>query len=224
VNISNNNSTSSVRKLNEFPVFIRHDAAVNIIHKVLALKEKTMEDEVYSSKPFGFRSYEEGRKNEMPGDVRMMGSQGYSYVKREEVKTNANLIDKWKVIMSKASAEHAGQTDKEGRKKVISRLLVLEPNTICTESYLVLSAFDDRIQAENMAAYARSQFFRFLMSTILLTQNIAKDKFAFIPVQDWTKVWTDSELYRKYGLTTDEIAFIESQVKPMGEDALFDFG
>lgn len=221
VNISNNISSSSVRQLNEFPVFIRYDVAVNIIHKVLALKEKSMEDEVFSSKPFGYRSYEEGRKNELPGDVRMMGSQGYSYVKREDVKTNANLIDKWKVIISKTSAEHAGQTDKDGKKRVISRLLVLEPNTICTESYLVLSAFESKVQAENMANYARSQFFRFLMSTILLTQNIAKDKFVFIPVQDWTKTWTDSELYRKYNLSKAEIDFIESQIKPMDYETLF---
>jgi site-specific DNA-methyltransferase (adenine-specific) len=53
------------------------------------------------------------------------------------------------------------------------------------------------------------------MSTILLTQNIAKDKFQFIPNQDFSKSWNDEELYAKYGLTDDEIAFIESMIRTM---------
>ena len=87
--------------------------------------------------------------------------------------------------------------------------MVLEPNVICTESYLLLSAFDNQEQAENMMSYVKTIFFRFLMSTILLTQNIAKDKFAFIPIQDWSKPWNDAELYKKYAFTEDEIAYID---------------
>ena len=100
--------------------------------------------------------------------------------------------------------------------------MVLEPNVICTESYLLLSAFDNQEQAENMMSYVKTIFFRFLMSTILLTQNIAKDKFAFIPVQDWNKPWCDAELYKKYAFTKDEIAYVESLIKPMDNAALFD--
>ena len=66
-----------------------------------------------------------------------------------------------------------------------------------------------------MVSYTKTMFFRFLMSTILLTQNIAKDKFQFIPLQDFSHPWTDEMLYKKYGLTEDEIAFIESMIRPM---------
>ena len=127
--------------------------------------------------------------------------------------------------MSKASAEHAGQTDKEGRKKIISRLEVLGPGSICTESYLLLDVFNSSEEAENMKKYMRTQFVRFLISSILLTQNIVRDKFRFVPQQDFTSGsdidWSvsveeiDRQLYDKYELSDTEIAFIESMIKPM---------
>lgn len=127
--------------------------------------------------------------------------------------------------MSKASAEHAGQTDKEGRKRIISRLEVLEPGTICTESYLLLDVFDTEEEARNLHKYMRTQFVRFLIGAILLTQNIVRDKFRFVPLQDFTKEsdidWSksveeiDAQLYAKYHLSDEEIAFIESMIKPM---------
>ena len=117
--------------------------------------------------------------------------------------------------MSKASAEHAGQTDQEGRKKIISKVEVLGPGQICTETYLLLSTFDTENEAINLKEYVKTRFFSFLMSTIMLTQNIAKDKFQFIPSQDFSRSWTDEELYKKYGLKGDDIAFIESMIRPM---------
>jgi site-specific DNA-methyltransferase (adenine-specific) len=69
--------------------------------------------------------------------------------------------------------------------------------------------------ADNLVEYIKTRFFRFLLSSVLLTQNIAKDKFQFIPQQDFNIRWTDEELYKKYNLTEDEIAFIESMIRPM---------
>jgi site-specific DNA-methyltransferase (adenine-specific) len=79
----------------------------------------------------------------------------------------------------------------------------------------LISVFDDEDKAENLKEYVKTCFFRFLLSTILLTQNIAKDKFQFVPLQDFSHPWTDEMLYKKYGLTEDEIAFIESMIRPM---------
>lgn len=208
-------TVQSSRYLNEFPVFIRHSQAISIIRKVLSYKETTMNNVVYSSKPFGFRSFQSGRSTKQINDLELLGSKGFTYVKRDEVNTNADLIYKWKVVMSKASAEHAGQTDQEGRKKIISKVEVLGPGQICTETYLLLSAFETEKEANSLKEYVKTRFFRFLMSTILLTQNIAKDKFQFIPVQDFSQSWTDEELYKKYGLKEDDIAFIESMIRPM---------
>ena len=170
---------------------------------------------VYSSKPFGFRSFESGINTPFNGAVSLLGSKGTSYVKHEEVRINAPLISKWKVIMSKTSAEHAGQADKDGKKRIVSRIEVLPPNSICSESYLLLGVFESEDEAICLKNYVRTKFFRFLLSTILLTQNIAKDKFIFIPQQDFNHKWTDEKLYAKYGLTDEEIAFIESMIRPM---------
>lgn len=127
--------------------------------------------------------------------------------------------------MSKASAEHAGQTDKEGRKRLVSRLEVLPPGTICTESYLLLDVFDNRDEAENLKKYIKTQFVRFLLGSILITQNIVRDKFRFVPLQDFTENsdidWSksieeiDRQLYKKYELDQPEIDFIEKMIKPM---------
>jgi site-specific DNA-methyltransferase (adenine-specific) len=145
----------------------------------------------------------------------MFTSKGWTYVKLSDVSSNVDLIGKWKTMMSKTGAEHAGQSDSKGMKRVISRIGVLSPNEICSESYLLLSVFDSKEEAENLVGYMKTKFARFLLSSILLTQNIAKDKFQLIPLQDFTKPWTDAELYAKYGLTDEEIAFIESMIKPM---------
>lgn len=214
-NIYQGKAVQSSRYLNEFPVFIRHAQAINIIRRVLSYKETTMNNVVYSSKPFGFRSFQSGHSSKHKNDLELLGSKGFTYVKGDEVNTNADLIYKWKVVMSKASAEHAGQTDQEGRKKIVSKVEVLSPGQICTETYLLLSTFETESEANNLKEYVKTRFFRFLMSTILLTQNIAKDKFQFIPSQDFTKEWTDEKLYAKYSLTEEEIAFIESMIRPM---------
>lgn len=215
----------SLRYLNEFPVFVRYPQAVNIIRKVLSHQEIMMDKVVCSSKPFGFRSYQSGRSIQKANDIELLGSRGFSYVNKKEVNANVDLICKWKVVMSKASAEHAGQTDQEGRKRIVSKVEVLSPNQICTETYLLLSTFDTRLEADGFKEYVKTKFFRFLMSTILLTQNIAKDKFQFVPLQDFTSNsdidWSvassdiDRQLYTKYGLDDNEIAFIESMIKPM---------
>lgn len=214
-NIYQNTTTTSRRILNEFPVFIRHSQAINIIRKVLARKEQMMSDIVFSSKPFGFRSFQSGRKLRKSGDVELLGSKGFTFVARSEVITNPHLISKWKVVMSKASAEHAGQTDQDGKKRIVSRVEVLKPGQICTETYLLLATFNSENEANNLKEYVKTIFFRFLMSTILLTQNIAKDKFQFIPMPDCSRAWSDNNLSDKYELTEEEINFMNSQIKPM---------
>ena len=117
--------------------------------------------------------------------------------------------------MSKTNAEHAGQVDKDGRKKVISRIAILGKHHICLESYLLIGHMKEKKSVDNLAGYIKTRFFRFLLSSVLLTQNIAKDKFQFVPLQDFSHPWTDEMLYKKYGLDDKEITFIESMIRPM---------
>jgi hypothetical protein len=226
INVSNGQRTSEYRYLNAFDTFIRDVRIIEIINKV-KLKTETifLDQKVYSRKPFGIGSSDKGFPAGPGRNIRLYGSGGISYLSESDVPQNLELAPKWKVIMSKASAEHAGQTDREGRKRIVSRVEVLPPGTICTESYLLLDVFDSEEHANNMKKYIRTQFVRFLLASILLTQNIVRDKFRFVPLQDFTDNsdidWSmdvadiDCQLYKKYGLTEEEINFIESMIKPM---------
>lgn len=213
--IKKNIEHESERYLNEYDTFIRDYEALNIIRKVQSNSDIFMDSVVYSRNPYGFASTADFFSEMKEGFIPIMTSKGDLFVPRNEIKANNDTVSQWKVVLSKASAEHAGQVDKDGRRKILSRTQILPPDFICSESYLLLSAFETKEEAENMLAYVKTRFFRYLLSTILLTQNISKDKFQFVPLQDFSHPWTDAELYEKYGLTEEEIAFIESMIRPM---------
>ena len=215
VNVKKQVTIEDYRILNEYPVFVRSNRAIKILKKIQAFGGNTMDKCVYSSKPFGFRSFQIGEEKAFKNSVNLFGSKGISYVGRESVAINRDLIDKWKVIVSKTSAEHAGQADKEGRRKILSKIEILEPNTICSESYLLITTFESKFLCENLVSYFKTRFCRFFMSLAVLTQNMARQSFQFVPLQDFSHPWTDEMLYKKYGLTEDEIAFIESMIRPM---------
>ena len=215
VNVNSLNRNEEYRILNEFPVFVRSNNAIKILKKVRAQKETTFDKIVYSSKPFGYRSYEKGEEIAFSGAISLFGSKGISYVNKKDVTTNQKLIDKWKVIVSKTSAEHAGQADKDGRRKILSRIEILDNKTICSESYLLVGVFETKMECENLISYLKTDFCRFLLSLAVLTQNMARQSFQFVPLQDFSHPWTDEMLYKKYGLDKDEIAFIESMIRPM---------
>lgn len=224
VNKYEKHTITSIRDLRTYQTFVRDTMALKIIEKVQAITENMLSECVYSRNPFGL-SNNSGTSNSFDGAVKIFGSKGISYIPPQNIVVNSDLLTSYKVIMSKTSAEHAGQADKNGRKKVISRVLVLPPGMVCSESYLLLKPFENENDASNMVAYLKTQFVRFLLSTILLTQNIAKDKFAFVPMQtfssnsdiDWSKsiAEIDQQLYAKYGLSAAEINFIETTIKPM---------
>ena len=118
-------------------------------------------------------------------------------------------------MISYLSAEHAGQTDKSGKFKVLSTMEILPPQYICTETYLLAGWFDNEETANNLLGYLKTKFARFMIAQVAVSQHITKSSFAFLPIQDFTKQWTDTELYKKYALSDEEIAFIDSMIKPM---------
>jgi len=214
--IDKNNKKDTVsRNLNDYSIFIRQSQAVSIIEKVRLHSNEFLDSWIYNSNPFGFRSFFDGKDVPFDNSIPLFTSRGYTYVSRSDINQNAELIDKWKVIVSKTSAEHAGQSDNEGKKRILSRVMTLPPGKISSETYLLIKCFDNGTEADNLLSYIKTKFFRFLLSTVLLTQNIAKDKFCFVPTQELCKSWTDEELYKKYDLSTEEITFIESMIKPM---------
>jgi site-specific DNA-methyltransferase (adenine-specific) len=211
-NIHNNIREKSKRPLNEFDTLVRHNVAVSIIKKVIIKETAFLNDLVSSRQPFGLDSKTRPDKN---GDLILIWSGGQGPIDSRKVRDEAKVIDRWKVLISKTSYDHGGQPDKEGKRRILSRIEVLAPKYVCTESYLIVGSYDDKSFADNTVSYLRTKFTRFLVSTILFTQNITKDRFCFVPIQDFSEPWTDEKLYKKYNLSQEEIDFIESMIRPM---------
>jgi len=211
-NIINGEYSTSVRSLNEFEIFIRNGQAVSIIHKAKSLNENMMNMQVSSRKPFGLPTNERPKNH---GELILRWQNGEGAYPRSEITTGIDLIDKWNVICAKTAYDHAGSPGKDGKRKVFTKIHILPPKTICTETYIVVGSFNTKKEAQNLQSYMITTFFRFLVSQFLFSQDITRDRFAFVPIQDFTESWTDEKLYAKYGLTKDEIAFIESMIRPM---------
>jgi len=211
---ANGQSVIAERSLNEYEVFVRDNRVRGIVKKVKARGEREFSTLVSARRPFGIAAAQAGNKT---GELYLYTSSGDCRIDRKDVIKGTELIGKWKVLLSKTSSEHAGQPDKSGRKRVLSRIEVMPPNSVATESYLIIGPFKSEREAEHVAEYLRTRFVRFLVSAILLTQNITRGSFVFVPAQDFSKSWPDKALYKRYRLTPDEIEFIESTIRPVGE-------
>ena len=217
-NINAGVESTTDRRLNEYNIFIRRNEALSIIHKVLSAKERMLSEKGGCSPqtPYGFLSSFSGNaKRKSKLDCEILSSKGWMFVERKKVLKSIETIDMYKPMISKLSCEHAGNPDKNGQYRVLSRMEILNPGQICTQSYLVVSPSISKKEAENLYGYLRTKFVRFLILQTLVGMNISISNFQFVPWCDFSKPWTDAELYAKYKLTKDEIAFIESMIKPM---------
>ena len=224
-------SSETVRPLLEegAEVFVRSSRALAILRKVIAVEtgskslslpeEKRFARQVSSQKPFGLRTFFRGSEKKSPNhDVFVLQSGGQGWMPRSEVTVGDDLIDKWKVFTSKSSSEHAGQVDKNGQRRVLSLSGVLPPGSVVTETYILLGAYDTEKEARNCFSYVVTRFFRFLIATRSSAQDLARSTYSFVPLQDFSKAWTDEELNAKYGLTVDDTAYIEKLIRPMEAD------
>ena len=211
INIHDGNESESYRKLNEYPVFVRYNEAISIIEKVGIKEAGSFSKYVGSRNPFGIPSSARGNKDK--GDYILHSSAGTGFIPKSDVTQGIVNVEKYKVMISKVTAEHAGEPDKSGMFGVLSTTKVLKPKEVCTDSYLVAYACDTEQEAVNCATYMCTKFFRFLLLQAVTSINLSKDKFQFVPDEDFSHDWTDEMLYKKYKLTEEEIAFIENMIK-----------
>jgi site-specific DNA-methyltransferase (adenine-specific) len=207
-----NTEHTSIRALNEFSTFIRNGQAVPILRKVNSKNESKMSEIVSSRKPFGLPTNARPYKT---GDLTLKWNNGSGPFPTQEITTGKNLINKWKVITSKTSYDHAGQPNKDGKRRVLSIIEILPPKSICTETYIVAGSFTTKTEAQNLCIYLKSKFLRFLVSQLSFSQDITKDRFSFVPQLDMQVQWDDDKLYERYALNVDEKNFIEEQILPM---------
>ena len=205
------------RNLNEFgEIFIRSNESLSIIHKVLSRSEHFLTDRVQPIDAFGFPSAARGEKEPFDGCISLIHSQGTGYIKRSDVKKNAELIDKYKATISilvPCNGE-VGIDPSKGYKAITTPRIEI-PGEVNTFSYLVLGAFDTEKEIKNYKQYLMCKFTRFMLRLTYSSMHIARANFIFVPDQDFTEEWTDEKLYKKYELTEDEIAFIESTIRVM---------
>ena len=203
------------RCLSEFPVFVRSNVSINMIRKIMKKDFISLSHLVYPSNPFGFRTYVRGEKREFYGSTKLITSDGVGFVKRSDIGKSQDAIDTYNVIMTRAMSG-GNKPGADGKYQIVpATMRVMEPNEICAETYICIGKYQTKKQAQNLKEYLSTMFTRFLMLQAMSSIMINKDAFQFVPLQDFSKPWTDEELYAKYGLTDEEIAFIESMIRPM---------
>lgn len=215
-NITNEEETTLIRPLNEFQTLVRYNKAVSIIHKVISFNETRLDGIISSLMPYGLSTSYRGHAQKEKDDLTLHASNGITYITRDEINKGWDTVDSYKILVSKTSAEHAGEPGKDGRFRVIpSSIKVLGPTEVCTHSYFVIGNWGERAIAENALSYIKTKFVRFLMLLCVSGFGLSKLVFQFVPMQDFSKPWTDDELNLKYELSKDEIEFIDSMIKPM---------
>ena len=201
------------RSLNEYSYFVRNNTALSIIRKT-HIEKNTLDTRVFSRNCFCIPTTVVGEERPYKNHIPVLTSKGVIYVHKDDISDAKDILGKYKVVITYAMSGGNKPTS-DGNYQVISSLKVLNPNEACSETYLVIDTFDEKEKAENLVTYLSTKFCRFLLLQALTSIHITKDKFCFVPVQDCSKSWTDAELYAKYNLTKEEIAFIESMIKPM---------
>ena len=205
------------RYLDQYDVLIRRNEAVSILEKVKAYRvdgepEGTFDSIVLSSKPFGLRTNFHGKAKPdgLDDPIRFYGSKRITWVERDEITQNAHAIDQWKVLMSAVQGTSAAI-----ETKFLSNPIVSGPGEACSETYIVAGVFPDQASAENCASLLRTRLARFLVSLRKPAQHASKDVYRFIPSVPLDRRWTDDELYERYELNEEEIAFVEQTVHEM---------
>lgn len=205
--------SSAIRPLLEpnMKSFIRNNGAINILRKVQSFNESTFDTFISPQTPFGFvSSFRDFSPLYENGMVKYY-TYGYSgYVKYNQIKKNQQLIAPHKVYISKAYGERG-----EYPYFFLGKPFYGEPNSCCSQSYLVIGPFADKNVCENVISYIKTRFFRFFVMLKKNAQDNMSYVFECVPIQDFSKPWTDAELYAKYKLTREEIDFIESMIRPM---------
>ena len=191
-------------------IFIRYNEAIPIFHKVASFKEKSMEELVSTRRPFGLPSNYRGKTKANKGDAKLFQNGGVAYIPRSEVSINYDLIDKWKVFIP-----FLGSGSDVFPHMILGKPFIGEPGTTSTETYLAIGPLLSMEECQNVIAYITTRFFRFLVLLKKPSQNATRKVYSFVPIQDFSELWTDEKLYAKYGIEVDEIAFIESMIRPM---------
>jgi site-specific DNA-methyltransferase (adenine-specific) len=192
-------------------IFIRYNEAVAILHKILEKNEESFANIVRARKPFGLDSnFKYLQKKRFKNAKKVYANKKVGWIEGNNIIQNKEWLNYYKVYISFAYG--AGEKIPH---QILNKPILGEPNTCCTETYLLIGPFKNKKNAENVVSYIKTRFFRFMVLLIKSTQNATKRVYQLVPMQDFSEPWTDEKLYKKYKLEKEEIDFIESMVRPM---------
>lgn len=205
------------RRLNEFDVLVRDSRGLDILRKVLSRNAQSVNSILARDKEFGWTSNYDGfHQNKDVEDVplyyirKMKRSVGY--IERAKIEKSEHLIDTWKVLVPAVGSGR--ERERSGVDLVLGPSLIASPPSVCTQSYLFFSVSSQE-EAASVQSYYVTRFFRFMVSLRKITQHATHSTYQWVPMQTWDRIWTDVELYEKYDLNAEEVAYIESLIRPM---------
>lgn len=221
-NINGDTALTEARPLDEFgTLFIRSNESIEIINKVRMKATHYLNEIVSSLDTFGIPTQEHGHTVKQPNDVVLIHSDGYngqanSFYERSRIRKNTELIDKYKVKISRMIPQGGefGIRPENGYRS-ISTPQVLAPGVVDTFSYLNVGFFDTEEEAENYKHYLQCKFTRYLLRTTFSGVNISQNNFLFAPLMDYKIRWTDEMLYEHFELSPEQCSLIENTMRPM---------
>lgn len=190
--------------------FVRFNSSISILEKIKQFQESSFIQLVSSRKPFGIATNEKINTEKGIDGIKIYAYPKNGYIESSKVSANKQSVYKPKVLISYAYGERGNFP-----YLVIGKPFIGEVNSCCSETYLMIGPFGTTNECENVMSYIHTKFFRFLVLLRKNTQHATSKVYQFVPLQDFSHPWTDEMLYKKYNLTEDEIAFIESMIRPM---------
>ena len=191
-------------------VIITDAVAISIKNKVLAKTKTQFDSVVYGQNPYGINTNHDEWSDD-PATSYVCHCSGGSgtgeitkLVSKKLVSKNLDTICKWKVCVANASGK-----GKDGT----GRTFIVSPNAVITQSYMVVGLFDTERRALNAEEFLNTHFAQFVVSALKGTHHMPKRVFKWLPVLDFSRSYTDEDLYAMFELTTEEIAHIEETTK-----------
>jgi len=189
-------------------IFIRYNDAIPVLRKIRKQTDEYLTNIIQPLGVFGLpTNFNDYKKKSFPDAIYVYGNKFTGFIHKNQISVGENLLNKYKVLLPKAIGT--------GGFDMNLNPIVTYKNSCCTFTYVVIGAFDEKSQAENLAGYLQTNFVKFLIGLKKITQDATRKVYSFVPMQDFNESWDDKKLYKKYGLTQKEIAFIESMVRPM---------
>ena len=201
-------------------IFIRDSRSISILNKVLNKNEEHFYNIMSANDPFGYDVRVENSYLRVKPDYKKQPfkdslqfyyngwrKDGIGYIDKSTVRKGFEYVDKYKLLIPRAFGSGETKTDRLNP-------ILAKPKSVCTETYSVIGPFDNEEICKNVISYINTRFFHFLVSIVKITQAAAKHVYKYVPMQDFSKPWTDDELFKKYGFSKEDIEYIESSVWP----------